>query len=71
MEDDLDGEADAHVLDGQVDHMAQAALWLVSEPAERVSGRVVHSQPFLVECGVIDRATGGGVERRGSACSET
>ena len=54
-----------------VDHMAHAALWLVSEPAERVSGRVVHSQPFLVECGVIDHATGGGVERRGSAFSET
>lgn len=54
-----------------VEHMAQAALWLVSEPAERVSGRVVHSQPFLVECGVIDQAQGGGVERRGSAFADS
>ena len=50
-----------------IDHMARAALWLA---AERVSGRVVHSQPFLVECGVLDRAQRGGVERRGSAFSE-
>ena len=53
-----------------IEYMAQATLWLVSEPYQRVSGRVVHSQPFLVECGVIDRAQGGGVERTGSAFAE-
>ena len=63
---DLDGVATEPIA-----YMARAALLLVSEPPERVSGRVAHSQPLLAEFGWLDRAEGAGVERRGSAFAET
>jgi len=50
--------------------MAQAALLLASEPAERVSGRVTYSQQILREYGWIQTARGRGVDSRGSGYSE-
>jgi citronellol/citronellal dehydrogenase len=50
--------------------MAQAALLLASEPAERVSGRVCYSQQILAEFGWIADARGRGVNTRGSGYSE-
>jgi citronellol/citronellal dehydrogenase len=50
--------------------MAQAALLLASEPAERVSGRVTYSQQILREYGWIQTAHGRGVDSRGSGYSE-
>lgn len=49
--------------------MARAALILASEPAERVSGRVVYSQQLLLEYGEIVQGRGLGVERPGSGYS--
>ncbi len=50
--------------------MAQAALLLASEPAERVSGRVTYSQQLLKEFGWITDGRGRGVSTRGSGYSE-
>jgi len=50
--------------------MAQAALLLASEPAERVSGRVTYSQQILKEFGWISEAKGRGVQTRGTGYSE-
>ena len=50
--------------------MAQAALLLASEPAERVSGRVCYSQQILKEFGWITDGKGRGVQTRGSGYSE-
>jgi len=50
--------------------MAQAALLLVSEPCDRVSGRVCYSQQILHEFGWITDAKGRGVSTRGSGYSE-
>jgi len=51
-------------------YMAQAALLLASEPAERVNGRVTYSQQILKEFGWIQQAQGRGVTTRGSGYSE-
>jgi citronellol/citronellal dehydrogenase len=51
------------------DLMARAALILVSEPAEKVSGRVVYSQQLLLEYGQIGQGRGLGVDRPGSGYS--
>jgi citronellol/citronellal dehydrogenase len=50
--------------------MAQAALLLATEPAERVSGRVTYSQQILREFGWIESGRGRGVDSRGSGYSE-
>ena len=49
--------------------MARAALLLVTEPIERVSGRVTYSQQILKEFGWIEEAHGTGTEREGSGYS--
>jgi citronellol/citronellal dehydrogenase len=50
--------------------MAQAALLLASEPAERVGGRVTYSQQILKEFGWIREAGGRGVDTPGSGYSQ-
>ncbi len=60
-------ESDAHV--EPIDYMADAALILCSEPAERISGRVTYSQEILAEYGRIAKAHGVGGERPGSGFS--
>lgn len=50
--------------------MAQAALLLVTEPLEKVSGRVTYSQQILKEFGWIEDAKGTGVDRDGSGYSQ-
>jgi len=50
--------------------MAQAALLLASEPAEKVNGRVTYSQLILKEFGWIDKAVGRGVDTAGSGYSQ-
>lgn len=49
--------------------MARAALLLVTEPIEKVSGRVTYSQQILKEFGWIEEAHGTGTEREGSGYS--
>lgn len=50
--------------------MAQAALLLASEPAEKINGRVTYSQQILKEFGWIQDGQGRGVTSRGSGYSE-
>lgn len=50
--------------------MANAALLLASEPAERVNGRVTYSQQILKELGWIEAGAGRGVDRPGSGYSQ-
>jgi NAD(P)-dependent dehydrogenase (short-subunit alcohol dehydrogenase family) len=50
--------------------MAQAALLLASEGADKVNGRVTYSQQILKEFGWIEQARGRGVTTRGSGYSE-
>ena len=52
--------------------MALAALVLVTEPANRITGRVTYSQQILKEMGVIDEAEGTGTDggRKGSGYSQ-
>ena len=52
--------------------MALASLALVTEPANRITGRVTYSQQILKEMGVIDEAEGTGTEggRTGSGYSQ-
>jgi NAD(P)-dependent dehydrogenase (short-subunit alcohol dehydrogenase family) len=50
--------------------MAQAALLLASEPADKVNGRVCYSQEILKEFGWIDNAVGRGVDLPGSGYSQ-
>ncbi len=49
--------------------MAQTALLLASEPAEKVNGRVTYSQEILHEFGWIEEGHGIGFERQGSGYS--
>ena len=42
--------------------MAKAVLLLATEPAEKVTGRVVYSQQLLREYGLIAEARGTGVD---------
>ena len=51
-------------------YMARAALLLASEPAGTVNGRVTYSQQILREYGLIDQASGRGVEIAGSGYSQ-
>lgn len=51
-------------------YMARAALLLASEPAATVNGRVTYSQQILREHGLIDQASGRGVEITGSGYSQ-
>lgn len=53
-----------------VSYMARAALLLASEPAAKVNGRVTYSQQILKEYGLIDKASGRGVEIVGSGYSQ-
>ena len=50
--------------------MARAALLLVSEPADKVNGRVTYSQQILKEFGWIENAVGRGVDSSGSGYSQ-
>ena len=50
--------------------MAQAALLLASEPAEKINGRVTYSQQLLSEYGLLDKPTGRGVTIKGSGYSQ-
>jgi citronellol/citronellal dehydrogenase len=50
--------------------MANAALLLASEPAEKVNGRVTYSQQILKEFGWIETGAGRGVDTRGSGYSQ-
>jgi len=50
--------------------MANAALLLASEPAEKVNGRVTYSQQILKEFGWIETGAGRGVDVRGSGYSQ-
>lgn len=49
--------------------MADAALLLASEPAEKVNGRVTYSQQILKEFGWIDTGRGRGIDTKGSGYS--
>ncbi len=49
--------------------MAQAVLLLATEPLEKVSGRVVYSQPFLHEYGLLDKPRGAGTDFPGTGYS--
>ncbi len=53
-----------------VSYMARAALLLASESAAKVNGRVTYSQQILKEYGLIDSASGRGVEIAGSGYSQ-
>ena len=53
-----------------VSYMARAALLLASEPAAKVNGRVTYSQQILKEYGLIESASGRGVEIPGSGYSQ-
>ena len=50
--------------------MAKAALLLATEPQDKISGRVTYSQEILKEYGWIEKAQGGGVDRKGSGYSQ-
>lgn len=52
------------------DTMAKAALLLVTQPAEKVTGRVTYSQAILKEFGYITNGKGLGVDERGSGYSQ-
>ncbi|MDE2583336.1 MAG: SDR family NAD(P)-dependent oxidoreductase [Rhodospirillales bacterium] len=52
------------------DYMARAALLLASEPASKVNGRVAYSQQILKEYGLIEAASGRGVDTPGSGYSQ-
>ncbi len=51
-------------------YMARSALLLASEPALTVNGRVTYSQQILKEYGLIDKASGRGVDVTGSGYSQ-
>jgi NAD(P)-dependent dehydrogenase (short-subunit alcohol dehydrogenase family) len=51
-------------------YMAQAALLLASEPADKVNGRVTYSQQILGEYGWLKNPTGRGVTSKGSGYSQ-
>ena len=51
-------------------YMARSALLLASEPAVTVSGRVTYSQQILKEYGLIELASGRGVDITGSGYSQ-
>ena len=55
--------------DEPVEYMARAALRLVSEPLDRVTGWVAYSQQVLGEFGDIEEARGRGVNSPGSGFS--
>jgi NAD(P)-dependent dehydrogenase (short-subunit alcohol dehydrogenase family) len=50
--------------------IAQAVLLLATEPLDKVSGRVVYSQPFLHEYGLVDKPRGIGAEAPGTGYSQ-
>ena len=57
--------------DGEpIEYMARAALLLVTEPVNKISGRVTYSQELLKEYGIIKKGTGIGFDRKGSGYSQ-
>jgi NAD(P)-dependent dehydrogenase (short-subunit alcohol dehydrogenase family) len=57
--------------DGEpIEYMSRAALLLVTEPVNKISGRVTYSQELLKEYGLIARGTGIGFDRKGSGYSQ-
>ena len=53
-----------------VETMAQAALLLVTEPLDKVTGRVTYSQEILKEFGWIKEGHGIGIDAKGSGYSQ-
>jgi NAD(P)-dependent dehydrogenase (short-subunit alcohol dehydrogenase family) len=53
-----------------IEYMSRAALLLVTEPVNKISGRVTYSQELLKEYGLIARGTGIGFDRKGSGYSQ-
>jgi citronellol/citronellal dehydrogenase len=51
-------------------YMARAILLLATEPAQKVNGRVTYSQQILKEYGLLDSASGRGVDTPGSGYSQ-
>jgi citronellol/citronellal dehydrogenase len=57
--------------DGEpIDYMARAALLLVTEPVNKITGRVTYSQELLKEYGIIEKGSGIGFDRKGSGYSQ-
>lgn len=57
--------------DGEpIEYMTRAALLLVTEPVNKISGRVTYSQELLKEYGLIKQGAGIGFERKGSGYSQ-
>lgn len=57
--------------DGEpIEYMARAALLLVTEPLNKISGRVTYSQELLKEYGIIKKGAGIGFDRKGSGYSQ-
>jgi len=52
------------------DYMARAVLLLATEPAASMNGRVTYSQQILKEYGLLDAASGRGVDTPGSGYSQ-
>jgi NAD(P)-dependent dehydrogenase (short-subunit alcohol dehydrogenase family) len=50
--------------------MARAVVLLASEPAIKVNGRVTYSQQILKEFGLLENASGWGVDKTGSGYSQ-
>jgi NAD(P)-dependent dehydrogenase (short-subunit alcohol dehydrogenase family) len=50
--------------------MARAVMLLASEPAIKVNGRVTYSQQILKEYGLLEHASGWGVDKTGSGYSQ-
>ena len=57
--------------DGEpIEYMARAALLLVTESVNKITGRVTYSQELLKEYGMIEKGTGIGFDRKGSGYSQ-
>jgi NAD(P)-dependent dehydrogenase (short-subunit alcohol dehydrogenase family) len=52
------------------EYMARAVLLLATEPAGKVNGRVTYSQQILKEYGLLESASGRGVDTAGSGYSQ-
>ncbi len=51
--------------------MARAVLLLATEPIDKITGRVTYSQEILREFGLIERASGIGIDKEGSGYSKS
>ena len=53
-----------------VEYMARAALVLVTEPLDKITGHVTYSQAILKEYGLITKGKGPGIDQPGSGFSQ-